>query len=207
MSNYNYIGYICNFFNTYIYRIYSNIFNKYYNKLLKKCKYNSNRFKRLNKRRINIINNYFNKTAKLLIDYLDLLQIKTLVIGLDYSNIFKNKDIKYPINFEYLYNRINLLCNNSNIELVSIDEFDTSYGSIFNYDHSDRNHNRRITNRLYMTDMIGVINCDVNSAINIMLKYKNNALDNMFNYLNIDSNKYYFCFNIIYFFCIYWLIF
>lgn len=165
--------------------------NTYYNDRINKLKYDKSnkshkdtkQIKILDNRRINKMHNYMDHVVIKVVKYLDIIQCKTLVIGINDSvyNAFRNKWHEMymrQIDFKYLIDKIQKKCKRSNINVVLMDESYTSSTSILDnrlpiQDNTEKY--RRFTKRLYMTQSVGVINSDVNSAMQIICKYEPNA--------------------------------
>ena len=152
--------------------------NKYYNHLMSNKKINSNSYKRLNKNRINKINNYLNHCANLVVDYLVLSNIRKLYIG--YSKLIKTGFMKFKedpnfitIDYDYLIDQIIKKCYKYNIMVKLVDEYYTSNCCALTFDNINKSYSdpsRRISNRLFDTKQFGIISSDINSAFNIIKK-------------------------------------
>ena len=164
--------------------------NTYYNNLINKYLENSNgrytkRICALEKRRININKEFMNRACNILIDYLERNMIKTLVLGISstvYDGFITNEESFRIIDYSYLINRIELLCQQYNINVIKVDEDYTSSTSILDGQQPIKEnsmHSRRFTSRLYMTQNFGVVNCDINSAMQIICKYNSEAFNNI----------------------------
>lgn len=148
----------------------------------------------LDQRRMNKMHNMMNNAVVKLISYLDLIQCKTLVLGINsslYDGFLKEKDLvdRRPLDFNYLIRRIYRACKRSNINVVTVGESYTSITSILDNQLPTKENKepyRRVTNRLYMTQNFGIINADVNSAMQIICKYKKDAFHKVFKKCGID---------------------
>ena len=163
--------------------------NAKYNRFLSKLDNKTEKFNSTNNKRLNILTNYLNQTCKKLIIYLELLQIRTLVIGksksLQYG--FNNK-IAYPIPFNYLIEKIKKSCKELDINIVEVDEAYTSCTSILDNQLpslSNYNSDKRVDKRTYNSNLLGNIDCDVNSAMQIICKYKPNAFKKLFSKIGL----------------------
>ena len=176
--------------------------NTYYNEkiyhLMYECGLNShrltNQISRLDNRRMNKMHNMMNNAVIKLVSYLDLLQCKTLVLGINdslFNGFLKEGELvnKRPLDFNYLIRRIYNACKKSNINVVTVDEYYTSITSILDNQlpvKENKEAYRRVTNRLYITQNFGLINADVNSAMQIICKYKKDAFYKVFKKCGID---------------------
>lgn len=179
--------------------------NTYYNNLINNCKeelkkyshrvFISKRIKALEKRRLNIMHNTMNHAVKNLIDYLEVISCRTLVLGISdslYNGFLSDAEIENfsPVDFEYLVNRISSACRKSNIDVISVNEYYTSTTSILDNRLPTKENSepyRRVTNRLFMTQNFGIVNCDVNSAMQIICRYKKDAFVKILRHCNVGD--------------------
>ena len=178
--------------------------NKQYNILLEKCELNSKRYKRLNKRRKDIIYDILNKAVSKLMYYLEINQIGTLVLGTNdalykESFLWPQDRLIHPnfkrIDYKYLIDKIKLECQKLNIDVKEIEDknlsmiptiLDNQYNELFGIKKIESGLSRRHRMRLLRSDRFGFVNCDINSAINIIIRYKKNAFKYILNKIQFD---------------------
>jgi IS605 OrfB family transposase len=133
----------------------------------------SKRLLTLSRKRYNKINNYFNLTVKYITNYCIKHNIGNIIIG-DFSNIQKNtKDfvsIPYGIFKRKLQNR----CEQLGIKYHLQDESYTSKCSYLDNEEVKK-HNiyqgKRVKRGLFRTSQGYLINADINSSANILVKF------------------------------------
>ena len=178
--------------------------NKQYNILLEKCELNSKRYKRLNKRRKDIMYDILNKAVSKLMYYLEINQIGTLVLGTNdalykESFLWPQDRLIHPnfkrIDYKYLIDKIKLECQKLNIDVKEIEDknlsmiptiLDNQYNELFGIKKIESGLSRRHRMRLLRSDRFGFVNCDINSAINIIIRYKKNAFKYILNKIQFD---------------------
>lgn len=152
-----------------------------------KAKYTNRQFKNVIKRN-NKINDYMNKTARLIISYCLEHNIGNIVCGYNEtfqrsSNIGKKNNQSFThIPFGKLRKKIEYLCNLYGITFIKQEESYTSKASFFDKDniplYNDDNpkkyvfSGKRIKRGLYKTKDGKLLNADVNGALNILSKSK-----------------------------------
>ena len=180
--------------------------NKQYNVLLEKCEFNSKRYKRLEKRRQNIMYDLLNKSVKHLIDYLEVNQIGTLILGTnkslyEESFLWAQNKLIHPnfkkIDYSYLIQKIKIECRKLNIDVKEIEDknistipaiLDNQYNELFGLKKIESGLSRRFpTMRLLRSDRFGLVNCDINSATNLILKYKSTAFKYILDKIEFDK--------------------
>ncbi|WP_418402357.1 RNA-guided endonuclease InsQ/TnpB family protein [Catenibacterium sp.] len=146
----------------------------------------TNRQKALARRRNNRINDYMNKTARIVIDYCIDNDIGILIVGYNEtfqkdSNIGKRNNQTF-VNIPYgkLRDKLEYLCELNGIILVMQEESYTSKASfwdkdiipVYKSDDTEEYHfnGKRIHRGQYRTADGQVLNADVNGALNIMRK-------------------------------------
>lgn len=175
--------------------------NSFYNDLLKKCKLNSNKYKRLEMRRQHIMYDILNKSVHHLIDYLEINRIGVLVLGVNDSMLqnsflsLNNNEIIKKIDFKYLIQKIKIECNKINIEVKEIKDENLSSitdlldngcaGNLHMLHHYGTRLPRK--HRLLYSLRFGLVNCDINSAINIITKYKYSAFNYILNKIRFNE--------------------
>ena len=132
---------------------------------------------KLNFKRINIINNYFNNIVKWMANtYSDK---KLIIMGLNDNwknkcNIGKDNNYNfYKIPHALLFNKIKMKFTNMNIIVQKIEESYTSKCDTLSNEpicHHDDYNGKRIKRGLFSSKTGKLINADVNGAINIMKK-------------------------------------
>lgn len=166
--------------------------NKYTNKQL------TNTRKRNNK-----VNDYMNKTARIIINYCLENSIGNIVCG--YNETFqrnsnlgkKNNQTFVNIPFGVLREKIEYLCKLYGITFIKQEESYTSKASFFDKDnipvYNDDNpqkyefSGKRIKRGLYQTKEGMLLNADVNGALNILSKSKVVDLEVLYNRGELDT--------------------
>ena len=170
--------------------------NYYYNKMTSKLKSdysknksidgnNTNRFIKLSNGRNNRINDYFNKSVKLITDICLLYDIKTVVIGynkyqkqeINNGNVNNQNNVYIP--FFKLRSKLQSKCELYGIDYYPIEESYTSKASAIDLDYipkyGDKNiyvfSGKRVKRGFYKTKENLFVNADVNGSINILRKY------------------------------------
>lgn len=152
-----------------------------------KANYTNRQLKNVTKRN-NKINDYMNKTARLIISYCLEHNIGNIVCGYNetfqrYSNLGKKNNQSFThIPFGKLREKIEYLCNLYGIAFTKQEESYTSKASFFDKDniplYNDDNpkeyvfSGKRIKRGLYKTKDGKLLNADVNGALNILSKSK-----------------------------------
>lgn len=152
-----------------------------------KAKYTNRQLKNVMKRN-NKINDYMNKTARLIISYCLEHNIGNIVCGYNEtfqrsSNLGKKNNQSFThIPFGKLREKIEYLCNLYGITFIKQEESYTSKASFFDKDniplYNDDNpkkyvfSGKRIKRGLYKTKDGKLLNADVNGALNILSKSK-----------------------------------
>lgn len=167
-----------------------------------KAKYTNRQLKNVMKRN-NKINDYMNKTARLIISYCLEHNIGNIVCG--YNETFqkspnigkKNNQSFAHIPFGKLREKIEYLCNLYGIAFTKQEESYTSKASFFDKDdipvYNDDNpqkyefSGRRIKRGLYKTKDGKLLNADVNGALNILSKSKVVDLMVLYNRGELDT--------------------
>lgn len=167
-----------------------------------KAKYTNRQLKNVMKRN-NKINDYMNKTARLIISYCLEHNIGNIVCG--YNETFqkspnigkKNNQSFAHIPFGKLREKIEYLCNLYGIAFTKQEESYTSKASFFDKDdipvYNDDNpqkyefSGRRIKRGLYKTKDGKLLNADVNGALNILSKSKVVDLTVLYNRGELDT--------------------
>ncbi|MCT4507308.1 MAG: transposase [Tepidibacter sp.] len=158
-----------------------------------KIKTTTNRQKQLWNKRNNKVNDYLNKSAKIIIDYCINNDIGTLIIGYNPtiqqdSNIGKSNNqnfVNLPIG--QLRDKLNYQCKRHNISFVEQEESYTSKAdflandSIPTYKAFDNKaytfSGKRVKRGLYKSNTNIIINADVNGALNILRKSNITKID------------------------------
>ena len=167
-----------------------------------KAKYTNRQFKIVMKRN-NKINDYMNKTARLIISYCLEHNIGNIVCGYNEtfqrnSNIGKKNNQSFThIPFGKLREKIEYLCNLYGITFTKQEESYTSKASFFDKDniplYNDDNpkkyvfSGKRIKRGLYKTKDGKLLNADVNGALNILSKSKVVDLTVLYNRGELDT--------------------
>lgn len=187
--------------------------NQYYNKenaRLQSIKDKQNygkkttlRQKRLSLKHNNQVNDYMNKTARIIIDYCIDHDIGKLIIG--YNEDFqRNVNLGKPNNqtftnipFGKLRDKLKYLCEFNDIEYIPVEESYTSKASFFDYDDipvyskEKTSHyifsGKRIYRGMYETMNGYTFNADVNGALNILKKSKVVRLESLYNRGEVDT--------------------
>lgn len=150
-----------------------------------KSKYTNRQLKNLMKRN-NKVNDYMNKTARLIINYCLKHNIGNIVCGYNetfqrYSNLGKRNNQSFiHIPFGKLREKLEYLCKLYGITFIKQEESYTSKASFFDKDkipvYNDDNpkkytfSGKRIKRGLYKTANGSLLNADVNGALNILSK-------------------------------------
>lgn len=170
--------------------------NAYYNNLLSNCSIGSKKYNRLNRRRINKIKNFLNHCALIVYNYCDLIRVKKVYIGYSKSTKrgFKDKnDNSFKcIDYNYLIDMIKKNCKKSNINVQLVNEDYTSSTSVLDYEYPSykfHNKNNRISNRLYKTKSYGIVNCDINSAMNIIEVHNRYSFTDILNPITVTADQ------------------
>ena len=167
-----------------------------------KAKYTNRQLKNVMKRN-NKINDYMNKTARLIISYCLEHNIGNIVCGYNEtfqrsSNIGKKNNQSFThIPFGKLREKIEYLCNLYSITLIKQEESYTSKASFFDKDniplYNDDNpkkyvfSGKRVKRGLYKTKDGKLLNADVNGALNILSKSKVVDLTVLYNRGELDT--------------------
>ena len=167
-----------------------------------KAKYTNRQLKNVMKRN-NKINDYMNKTARLIISYCLEHNIGNIVCGYNEtfqrcSNIGKKNNQSFThIPFGKLREKIEYLCNLYCIAFTKQEESYTSKASFFDKDniplYNDDNpkkyvfSGKRIKRGLYKTKDGKLLNADVNGALNILSKSKVVGLTVLYNRGELDT--------------------
>lgn len=167
-----------------------------------KIRYTNRQLKNTQKRN-NRVNDYMNKTARMIINYCLENSIGNVVCG--YNEIFqrssklgkKNNQTFVNIPFGVLREKIEYLCKLYGINFVKQEESYTSKASFFDKDnipvYNDDNpkeykfSGKRIKRGLYQTKEGKLLNADVNGALNILSKSKVVDLDVLYNRGELDT--------------------
>ena len=151
----------------------------------------SKRLGRLFIKRNNKINDQIKKSARYIINYCIENNIGTLVVGVNKEfkqniNIGKSNNQKFvQIPFYKLREQLKTLCELYNMTYIEQEESYTSKASfidgdalpVFDGTHHDYNFSgRRIKRGLYKSSQGVLLNADVNGALNILIKSKQNIL-------------------------------
>ena len=169
-----------------------NKYNAYLQSVKDKQHYPENKFthrqKTIARNRNNKVNDYMNKTARLIIDYCIEYNIGTLICG--YNETFqrgsaigkRNNQNFVNIPFGKLRDKLSYLCELNGITFVKQEESYTSKASfwdkdeipVYNADNpkSYSFSGKRIHRGMYRTADGTLLNADVNGALNIMRKSK-----------------------------------
>ena len=154
------------------------------------------RQKALARNRNNKVNDYMNKTARMIINYCLANNIGTLVVGYNEifqrsSNIGKANNQNF-VNIPYgkLRDKLEYLCKLNSIEFLKQEESYTSKASFFDKDdiptynaNNQQSYNfsgKRIHRGLYKTANGYTFNADINGALNILNKSKVVCLDALY---------------------------
>ena len=142
---------------------------------------NTKRFIKLSQKRKNIINDYFNRSVKSLIDYCIANDIGTIVIG-DFKGIKNeinmgktNNQNFVSIPYGILKRKLEAKCEYYGINYVLQEESYTSKCSSLDLEPIVKKENysgKRVNRGLYKTNNGKLVNADVNGACNILRKYK-----------------------------------
>lgn len=167
-----------------------------------KTKYTNRQLKNVMKRN-NKINDYMNKTARLIISYCLEHNIGNIICGYNEtfqrsSNIGKKNNQSFThIPFGKLREKIEYLCNLYGITFIKQEESYTSKASFFDKDniplYNDDNpkkyvfSGKRIKRGLYKTKDGKLLNADVNGALNILSKSKVVDLEVLYNRGELDT--------------------
>ena len=151
--------------------------NSFYSDRLNKCEKNSNKYRRLEKRHSDKIREELNCVAKCVVDYCDIHGIGSIAIG--WGESAKKgfaTETRRPIDMNFFVRRIERIAKRSNINVWTVSEDYTSSVSLLDWCcgilsemfGAHLNPNPRIAPRLFRTKNFGIIDCDVNSAYNIL---------------------------------------
>ena len=167
-----------------------------------KANYTNRQLKNVMKRN-NKINDYMNKTARLIISYCLEHNIGNIVCGYNEtfqrsSNIGKKNNQSFThIPFGKLREKIEYLCNLYSITFIKQEESYTSKASFFDKDniplYNDDNpkkyvfSGKRVKRGLYKTKDGKLLNADVNGALNILSKSKVVDLTVLYNRGELDT--------------------
>ena len=161
------------------------------------------RQKALARNRNNKVNDYMNKTARMIINYCLANNIGTLVVGYNEtfqrsSNIGKANNQNF-VNIPYgkLCDKLEYLCKLNSIEFLKQEESYTSKASFFDKDDipiynadNQQSYNfsgKRIHRGLYKTTNGYTFNADINGALNILNKSKVVCLDALYCRGEVDT--------------------
>ena len=141
----------------------------------------------INKRN-NRVNDYLNKSARLIVNYCIKNNIGTIVVGMNKGiknkiNIGKKNNQQFTqISFSKLAKKIKSLCDTCGISYVEQEESYTSKADFFSgdtipvYKENDRNNyifsGKRVSRGQYKSSVGLIINADINGALNILSKSK-----------------------------------
>lgn len=163
----------------------------------------TNRQKALTRNRNNKVNDYMNKTARMVIDYCITHNIGTLVVGynltfqqeVNMGNVTNQNFVNIP--FGKLRSKFEYLCELNGIIFVEQEESYTSKASFWGKDdipvYSPNNSQkysfsgRRVHRGLYKCIDGKILNADVNGAINIMRKSNVVSLDALYSRGELDT--------------------
>ena len=151
----------------------------------------------------NKVNDYMNKTARMIINYCLANNIGTLVVGYNEifqrsSNIGKANNQNF-VNIPYgkLRDKLEYLCKLNSIEFLKQEESYTSKASFFDKDdiptynaNNQQSYNfsgKRIHRGLYKTTNGYTFNADINGALNILNKSKVVCLDALYCRGEVDT--------------------
>lgn len=167
-----------------------------------KKKYTNRQLKNTRKRN-NRVNDYMNKTARIIINYCLENSIGNIVCG--YNETFqrnsnlgkKNNQTFVNISFGVLREKIEYLCKLYGINFIKQEESYTSKASFFDKDdipvYNDDNpkkyefSGKRVKRGLYQTKEGTLLNADVNGALNILSKSKVVGLNALYNRGELDT--------------------
>lgn len=167
-----------------------------------KKKYTNRQLKNTRKRN-NRVNDYMNKTARIIINYCLENSIGNIVCG--YNETFqrnsnlgkKNNQTFVNISFGVLREKIEYLCKLYGINFIKQEESYTSKASFFDKDdipvYNDDNpkkyefSGKRVKRGLYRTKEGTLLNADVNGALNILSKSKVVGLNALYNRGELDT--------------------
>ena len=167
-----------------------------------KKKYTNRQLQNTRKRN-NRVNDYMNKTARIIINYCLENSIGNIVCG--YNETFqrnsnlgkKNNQTFVNISFGVLREKIEYLCKLYGINFIKQEESYTSKASFFDKDdipvYNDDNpkkyefSGKRIKRGLYQTKEGTLLNADVNGALNILSKSKVVGLNTLYNRGELDT--------------------
>lgn len=144
-------------------------------------------------KRNNKVNNYLNKTAKIILDYCLNNNIGTIVVGYN-PTIQKSVNLGKRINQNFVHitigdlrEKLDYQCQRYNINLIEQEESYTSKADflandsipVYNaFDRKDYTFNgRRISRGQYKSATGIIFNADINGSLNIMRKAKINNID------------------------------
>lgn len=164
--------------------------NQHYNKVKSKLQSayeknklkdkNTKKFIKLSEKRKNTINNYFNHTVKVIVDYCLDNKIGNVVIG-DFKNIKQeintgkiNNQNFVSIPFGILKRKLEAKCNYYGINYILQEESYTSKCSSLDLEKINKHETylgKRVNRGLFRTKNNIFINSDVNGACNIIRKY------------------------------------
>lgn len=180
------------------------LFNKKRAYFQSKGKEKTNKFYKNILKRNNKVNDYINKSARMIINYCLSNDIGNLVLGY-------NKDFQKRVKFDKINNqnflnipfgrfrkKIESLCNRYGINFKLQEESYTSLSSFWdkdilpeknknNYKKTYKFSGKRIKRGLYQTSKGYVFNSDVNGALNILRKSKVVDLDVLYNRGKLDT--------------------
>ena len=151
----------------------------------------------------NKVNDYMNKTARMIINYCLANNIGTLVVGYNEtfqrsSNIGKANNQNFVnIPYDKLHDKLEYICKLNSIEFLKQEESYTSKASFFDKDDiltynadNQQSYNfsgKRIYCSLYKTANGYTFNADVNGALNILSKSKVVYLDALYCRGKVDT--------------------
>lgn len=163
----------------------------------------TNRQKAIARDRNNKVNDYMNKTARIIIDYCINNDIGTLVIG--YNETFQKNSNMGKVNNQTFVNipygqlrfKLEYLCELNGIAFVKQEESYTSKASfwdkdvipLYNADNPQKYHfsGKRVKRGLYRTANGKLLNADVNGALNILRKSIVVSLDTLYSSGEVDT--------------------
>ena len=137
---------------------------------------NTNRIKKLYKKRKNYSKTYMHKASKMIVDYAKENECDRIIIG-DIKNIKQNmknnkRFVQMPI--QSLVQKITYKAQLEGIEVILIKENYTSGVSSLDKEEINKENykkERRIERGLFKTNEGKIINADINGSLNILRKY------------------------------------
>ena len=163
-------------------------FNQYYNKKISEMRSNlklrndndwSNEMQRFTTKRNNKVNDYIQKSTKMVIDFCKNNNIDTLICGYNSgwkqeTNMGKSVNQKFvSIPYLSIIQRLEYKCENSGIKFIKTEESYTSGTSFLDNEKPIKNNydkSRRVNRGLFQSNKGEYINADVNGSYQIMKK-------------------------------------